>query len=164
MAFPATTPTTQPGASALLSNNAANAGLTNATPFDRLTNLEQAVGNLLTDLPTAINLIAPQDTLTVITYATTMATNAALGRFFKITATDTVAMTISNPTNATTGKVITYLLYNSSGGTMGTITWGALFKIATVTKPATSTMRALSFIYDGTNWVEFSVCASDVPV
>lgn len=58
MSFPATTPTSQPQASALLSNNAANAGLTNATPFDRLTVLEQVVGNLLTDLPSAINIPA----------------------------------------------------------------------------------------------------------
>lgn len=164
MSFPATTPTSPPQATSLLGNNALNAGLTNTVPLDRLGMLEQTVGNLITDLPTNVNLNAAQDVLTIITYSATMATNAALGRFFKITATDTVAMTISNPTNATAGKVITYLLYNAGGGTMGTITWGALFKIATVTKPANNTMRALSFIYDGTNWVEFNVCASDVPV
>lgn len=56
MAFPGTTPTTAAQASALLSNAAANAGLTNATPFDRLTNLEQIVANLLTDAPTNFQL------------------------------------------------------------------------------------------------------------
>lgn len=53
--FPGTTPTSQAQASALLSNAAANAGLTNATPFDRLTNLEQIVANLLTGVPAAAN-------------------------------------------------------------------------------------------------------------
>lgn len=162
--FPGTTPTTQPQASALLSNAALAAGLGNTTPFDRLTNLEQILANLLVALPNGILISAPAETITVITYSATMATNAALGCFFKITATDTTAMTISNPTNATTGQKITYLLYNGSGGTMGTITWGAAFKIATVTKPANATMRALQFIYDGTNWVEVNVNASDIPV
>ncbi len=51
--FPSVIPTSQPQASALLSNAALNAGLTNLTPFDRLTNLEQVVGNiLLGGLPT----------------------------------------------------------------------------------------------------------------
>ena len=58
MSFPAVTPTTQPQASALASNNALNAGLTNVIPLDRLSNLEQIVGNLLTDLPTNIHLPA----------------------------------------------------------------------------------------------------------
>lgn len=50
--FPAVTPTTPPEASALLGNNALGAGLTNTIPLDRLGNLEQIVGNMLTDLPT----------------------------------------------------------------------------------------------------------------
>lgn len=63
MAFPAVTPTSAPQASSLHSNNAANAGLTNAIPVDRLTSLEQTVGNLLTDLPGAINAIVTTGTL-----------------------------------------------------------------------------------------------------
>jgi hypothetical protein len=58
MAFPATTPTSPPQASSLLLNNAGNAGLTNTVPLDRLGMLEQTVGNLLTDLPSAINIPA----------------------------------------------------------------------------------------------------------
>lgn len=58
MAYPAITPISQPQASALLSNNAGAAGLTNTVPLDRLTNLEQVVGNLLTDLPSGINIPA----------------------------------------------------------------------------------------------------------
>lgn len=47
--FPATLPTAQPDATSLLNNNFIANGGTNLTPFDRLTNLEQIVGNLLTD-------------------------------------------------------------------------------------------------------------------
>lgn len=50
--FPATLPTDPPSASSLLVNNWFNQGGTNTVPLDRLTNLEQIVGNLLTDLPT----------------------------------------------------------------------------------------------------------------
>lgn len=57
MAFPAVTPTSQPAASSLLVNNQTTAGFPNTTiPADRLTNLEQVVGNLLTDLPAGIQL------------------------------------------------------------------------------------------------------------
>src|SRR5688572_2452958 len=64
--FPAITPTSQPQASALLSNNAANAGLPNATPLDRLTNLEQVVANILTGLPQQIAFTGFQRTLTAL--------------------------------------------------------------------------------------------------
>lgn len=49
--FPATIPTSQPEASALLANNWLNNGGTNTVPLDRLTNLEQIVANLLAGLP-----------------------------------------------------------------------------------------------------------------
>lgn len=50
--FPATLPTAQPDATSLLNNNFVANGGSNLTPFDRLTNLEQIVANLLTDPPT----------------------------------------------------------------------------------------------------------------
>lgn len=105
-----------------------------------------------------------QTAVTVITYSATMATNAALGNTFSIVATDTAGMTISNPTNAASGQTITYLLKNSSGGTMGTITWGNLFKVTAITKPANGFQRSISFLYDGTNWIETNFSGVDVAV
>lgn len=50
--FPSSIPTSQPDASALLANGWLNAGGTNLVPLDRLSNLEQVVGNLLLAPPT----------------------------------------------------------------------------------------------------------------
>lgn len=49
--FPASLPTSQPDATSLLNNNFTANGGTNLTPFDRLTNLEQIVANILTGVP-----------------------------------------------------------------------------------------------------------------
>lgn len=56
MSFPAVTPTLSVAATTLAGNNAATAGLPNSNGFDRLTYLEAIVGNLLTDLPSSMNV------------------------------------------------------------------------------------------------------------
>jgi hypothetical protein len=98
----------------------------------------------------------------VITYATTMATDASVANAFSITATDGVAFTVSAPTNPVTGRQITYTIRNGTGGALGTATWNAVFKMAAWTQPATATSRSITFIYDGTNWVELSRTPADV--
>lgn len=65
MAFPATSPTLSVAATALLGNNATTAGLANSSNFDRLTYVEAILGNLLTDLPAAINIAAISGTFSV---------------------------------------------------------------------------------------------------
>jgi hypothetical protein len=97
-----------------------------------------------------------------ITYSATMATDASLADTFTITATDTVAFTISNPTNGKAGDQITYIIKNASGGVQGTITWGAAFKVAAWVKPATGFNRSITFLFDGTNWVEVGRGANDI--
>ena len=104
MAFPASTPTSQPQASALLSNNAANAGLTNATPFDRLTNLEQVAANLLTDVPGSANVIVTTGSLGygtggggAVTQATSKSTGVTLNK-----ATGAITMNAASLASATT--------------------------------------------------------------
>ena len=90
----------------------------------------------------------------VLTYGTTIATNAALGMVFKVTITDGVAFTMSAPTNPTTGQVIKYRFSNSSGGAIGTVTWDAVFKLPTSPGyPPTGFQQIRTFRYDGTNWV-----------
>lgn len=134
--FPATTPTTQPAASALLSNNAANKGLTNATPFDRLTNLEQIVGNLLSGLPQQIGFTGFQRTLTALgtVQSTTPTAAQTLGGI--LTQTSAVgAGTATFPTGAvlsaafdfvpTAGCSFQCLYMNLGGGFAVTVTAGA---------------------------------------
>ncbi len=95
-------------------------------------------------------------------YGTTVATNAALGNYFTLTVTDGVAFAVSAPTNPTTGQILTYTIKNTSGGAVGTITWDAVFKKAAFTTPATANQRSITFIYDGTNWIELYKTAADV--
>lgn len=102
-------------------------------------------------------------TRTVLPYSTVIATDASQASIFSITVTDGVAFTISAPLKPTTGQEITYTIRNTSGGAMGAITWNAVFKLAAFTNPATATNRSITYVYDGTNWVELNRAGADVP-
>lgn len=99
-----------------------------------------------------------------ITYSATMATDASQADVFNITATNTTAFTISNPTNGVARQRITYYVGNSSGGALGVITWGVLFKYSTWTNPANGTRRYIEFEFDGVYWVETNQSSGDIPV
>lgn len=151
MAFPATTPTSQPQASALLSNNAANAGLTNATPFDRLTNLEQVVANLLTDLPAGINITSAVPGTQALTAAgaasVTVPVTTIVGP-----AASTYAITLAAPSAPGITKVITMLSTTSTN----TVTL-ALTNVVGGTQTTTATFDAagetLILVSNATKWV-----------
>lgn len=98
----------------------------------------------------------------VLTYGTTVATDSSQGNYFSLTVTDGVAFTVSAPLNPVTGRTLTYTIKNTSGGAVGTITWNAIFKMAAFTTPATANQRSITFVYDGTNWVELYKTAADV--
>jgi hypothetical protein len=97
------------------------------------------------------------------TYGVTVAIDAAAGCVHNITATDGVAFTISNPTNALTGQVIFIKVKNSSGGALGTVTWDTLYKMSAWTSPADGFSRAVEFYFDGTNWVQLTASGVDIP-
>lgn len=104
-----------------------------------------------------------KDTTTTLTYGATVDINAALGNHFVVTATNTSAFTINNPTNSQPGQRISLNIRNGSGGSMGTITWGSDYRYSTWTNPANGTSRTINFRYFGTTWVEESRTAADVP-
>lgn len=113
MAFPDTTPTSQPQATALLGNNAANAGLTNTVPFDRLTELEQVVANLLTSLPAGINITSSIPGATALTAAGAVSITAPVTTVVG-PATSTYAITLAAPASPGIVKVITMLSTTST--------------------------------------------------
>lgn len=95
------------------------------------------------------------DTAETLTYGTTVATNAGLGTLFRLNVTDGVAFTLSNPTNPQTDATIVYEIRNSSGGAMGTISWGGAFILRSeFAGPANGERATIAFQYDGTNWRE----------
>lgn len=101
----------------------------------------------------------------IITYSASMAINAAVGTFFDITATDGNAFTVNTPTNPVDGQQITFTIRNISGGALGAVTWGAGYKLATWTSPATANSRSITFRYSSTVslWVEVTRTTVDVP-
>jgi hypothetical protein len=88
------------------------------------------------------------DGIVAVTYSASMTPDLALGRLFKITATNGTAFTINNPSNlpASSRTRFTIQIINSSGGALGTLTLGAGYKIgAAWTQPANSKNRFIEF-------------------
>jgi len=96
------------------------------------------------------------------TYGASVAIDASLGQYAVITATNNTAFTIQNPTSPSTGQILMIQVKNTSGGSLGAITWDTLYKMASFTKPSNGTRRTVTFLYDGTNWVEVN-CSPEVP-
>jgi len=102
-------------------------------------------------------------TVTAATYSASITVDASAQQYVQIVATDTVAFTINNPTNARAGMSLIFDIKNSSGGTLGTPTFDTLFLLAgTFTKPASTKRRTISFYFDGTNWVEENRAPADI--
>lgn len=121
------------------------------------------VATPLTDLNGGNRLTMTEPAIDVLTYSTSITPNATLGKFKKITATNTTAYTINAPQNPQNGMELVFDIVNSSGGAMGTITWNAAFKLAgAFTNPANTKARTISFVYDGSNWVETNRAAADI--
>ncbi len=121
MSFPATTPTTPPAATSLMNNAATTAGLTNAIPLDRLGNIEQIVGNLLTDAPAGWQLGASY----VAGGAAAGGANTAATLIKRVTGivdnTATVVLTVTCPNAAHAACVqVTLVGIAGAGGAIGT--------------------------------------------
>ena len=96
---------------------------------------------------------------------TPVADGAKAANLQVLTATDATAVTINTPSGTTTksiGQTLTIRIRNASGGVMGNITWSAIYKMNALVKPASGFSKAITFNYDGTNWVE-SAPSIDVP-
>jgi len=102
--------------------------------------------------------------VSVLTYGATVATDTGLANLFKLTVTNGIAFTMSDPTNPITGRIATFDILNSSGGAMGVVTWGAAFKLDATgfVSPANGKRKTISFYYDGTNWVQIGPTSGDI--
>jgi hypothetical protein len=98
-----------------------------------------------------------------VTYGASMTIDASAGNEFVITPTNGTAFTIQNPTSQVTGQRITIRLVNTTGGALGTVTWGSQFKMAAWTSPADGNSRAIDFQHNGTNWIEAGRTSADIP-
>lgn len=96
--------------------------------------------------------------------AVTIDTSPASGSAWqRITATSNVAYTIGAPSTAVTGQRLLITIRNTSGGALGAATFNAIYKLgAAWTNPANGFSRSIEFVFDGTNWVEYTRSAADV--
>lgn len=99
----------------------------------------------------------------VIAYSASMTPDASAAPVQVITVTSAAAMTINAPIRPLLGNSFTLQIKNSSGGAMGVITWNAIFARTAWTNPANGQNRSLTFVYDGTFWVQTSQTGADVP-
>ena len=76
---------------------------------------------------------------------------------FILTPPNSSAFTVTNPIYLYAGQSFTVTIKNTTGGALGTLTWGGLYQLlSTWTQPATGTTASITFLCDGTNFVETS--------
>lgn len=96
-------------------------------------------------------------------YSASMTIDSSLGNLAEITANNGTAFTINAPTNPKTGQKLTVVIFNTSGGALGAVTWNAIFKLSAWTQPANGNNRAITFYYGGTAWRQINQTGVDVP-
>lgn len=102
-----------------------------------------------------------------ITYSASMTPDADAANIQEIFCTNGTAFTINAPSGTSAnGQKLTIILCNQSGGSLGTVTWNAAYKLSSWTQPATGYSRAITFVYDTSRsaWVEISRTPADVPI
>lgn len=111
----------------------------------------------------ATGILTPGHSVKVDTYSASITPDSNTGDYHTIAATNGTAFTINNPQGSTAGQELTFEILNSSGGTMGTITWDTAFKLAgTFTNPANGLRRTITFRYNGSSWIEICRAGADI--
>ena len=74
------------------------------------------------------------------------------------------AFQIGNPLNPTAGQRLTFNIVNASGGALGALTFGSLFRLsaAAITQPADGFSRRWEFDFTGLLWTEAGARTADV--
>lgn len=103
-------------------------------------------------------------TATNAVFGASVPTDAATsGERVIVTPTSGIAFAMSSPTNGISGQRITFTIKNTTGGALGAVAWGALFKIDAWVNPANGFSRSICFEYDGANWIQLWRGQNDVP-
>jgi hypothetical protein len=100
-----------------------------------------------------------------LTYGATVTSDGSRYGIKRLTVTNGTGFTIANPTNPLTGTRLTYEIRNSSGGAMGTLTWGSDFRLGgAFTNPANGFRKTISFWYDSAAWMQDGAVSADVAI
>lgn len=98
-------------------------------------------------------------------YSTDIPVDFSFGDYAIVTVANATAFAIQSPNPPGQGAlVVTFEIFNNSGGVMGTITWGARYKLAgAFTNPADTKRRTITFHRNSNNdLIEISRSAADI--
>lgn len=95
-----------------------------------------------------------KDRVEAINYASTITPSWQNGRIKTITLTGNP--TIAAPYQAATGQEMTFIFTQDATGGR-TVTWNSIFKVNWTPVTTGGAKNAITFVYDGTNWVQKSV-------
>lgn len=110
------------------------------------TTLPKIMDQLKTQFTSLAQKVACYERVASLTYGTTVRPSGEVSRVAMIRVTNTSGFTVANPTSPREGVELTFDIWNDSGGTMGTITWGSEFALtATFTNPANGKHRIIGF-------------------
>jgi hypothetical protein len=124
----------------------------------KVTVLKRTSGTLTVSISSAV-----EGATQALAYAATMTPDPSLGTLVQITPTDTSAFTIAAPVVANSGQELTFEVTNSSGGSMGTITWNSVYALAgAFVNPANGKKRTITFRFDSAKWTEICRSAADI--
>lgn len=100
-----------------------------------------------------------------LTFGTSVPVDFSKASTVVLTATTNAAFTFGAPIHLVNGQFVTFMVRNTSGVALSATNpfSNAIYKLATWTQPGTGSSRSISYIYNGTNLVEVSRTAADIP-
>ena len=91
-----------------------------------------------------------------------MTPNCTAGSTFTIIVSNATNFTINLPTGGQRGTRITLIIYNGSGGAIGTCTWATGYRLSGWAQPANGKLRTLDLVNSFDEWCEISRPVTDV--
>lgn len=101
-----------------------------------------------------------------LSYSPSITPNSDAGNIQQVFCNNGTAFAINTPSGtASAGQKLTIRVSNISGGSLGTLTWGTGYKLASWTQPANGFSRSITFFYDDSTpaWVEIGRTSADIP-
>jgi len=101
--------------------------------------------------------------LDALAFDTTLTPDCGFSNEFLVTPTDARDFSIRSPLNPSFGQRIGITIRNPSQGAVGTCSWEPIFKMGAWQNPRGGHSRSVEFMFNGTDWLEISRTAQDIP-
>lgn len=124
--------------------------------------LRQWLDDRLRNHSAALQHLTLAHTISLPRYSASIAPDLSQGGIQKITVTDGNAVTIAAPVNPTGLADWSLVIYNNSGGAMGTVTFDPSILQSGFVSPANGKHKSVRFYIDGTKHVQIGSWSPDV--